>query len=74
MDQLDVALDNLARKIGGDQREMDRLRAENSHLRAVLRQVEWELDDTENPYCPWCEEPMTSGHAANCPRQLALGE
>lgn len=32
----------------------------------VLRHVEWHLGDLGQRLCPWCHEPESTGHAANC--------
>lgn len=51
--------------------EVERLQAEATALREALEAVEW-VFRTGTGYCPWCEKPFKSGHAADCPRQIAL--
>lgn len=55
--------------------EIDALAAENARLRALVEQVEWVYTGETTWVCPWCNgEKYAGGHAADCPRQAALGE
>lgn len=51
------------------------LQVENAGLRRALESVEWIRDHDKSPrfwMCPWCHMMRFQGHAATCPRQLAL--
>ena len=54
------------------------LEAQVAALQAVVEQVEWVWiwSNGKNafvPACAYCRNFKTSGHADNCPRQVALG-
>jgi rubrerythrin len=53
---------------------MDKQRIdENEKLRAAIEAVEW-IEPGLDYSCPWCGFTEENGHAADCPRQAALGE
>ena len=55
--------------------KIETLTAENARLRALVEHVEWVYTGETTWVCPWCNgEKYAGGHAADCPRQAALGE
>lgn len=67
-------------ELNGMQAEIDRLRARNAELVAVLRSVEWgtnvwDYDDgggCARPACPQCLAEWRDGHFADCALDAAL--
>ena len=67
--------DDLAENWAARGAEINRLRAENAHLRAALLAVEWThaYPAMGDAWCIWCSNIKPFGHRADCARQIALG-
>ena len=59
--------------------EVNRLRAENSELRAMIKQLEWTrwrfswFSDLPETCCPICGRQQRLGHAPDCKLAVLLG-